>query len=158
IMLARNVYDVCSDWPEVGARDPNTGGGESQLVNSPWAVYREQVEEFTGTFRLSNGSTQQRHYWKWRNDWAPKTKLLDGILTIMPTFALTGVVVEGEEAAINIVHPTVLTGPNQPTHTRIVPLPSDLGPITSIKLMPDLTSAVVATRGHYGGGGGGGKV
>jgi len=157
IMLARHAYDVCGASPELGMRDPNTGGGESLFVNSPWAVYRENLNLVGANFRLSNGTTQQRLYWKWSNDWAPQTKLLDGILVIMPTFAVTGALVEGEEAAINIVRPTTLRGPIVTTHSQIVPLPRDLGPITSIELMPDLTSAIVVTRSH-GGGGGAGKV
>lgn len=158
ILAMRNVYNACSPFPTIGARDPNSS--DSKFVNSPWGVYREGLRQALATYRLQNGSTQQRVYWKFVNDYGPaKAKILDGILNIMPTIALTGAVVNGEEAGVNIVRPTLLRGPGMPTtHVEPLRLPTGLGPIASVELMPNFTTAAVVTRAGAGGGGGAGKV
>ncbi|HYE62037.1 MAG TPA: hypothetical protein VD997_08570 [Phycisphaerales bacterium] len=156
IVALRGLHEPCAVDPIVSMRDPNTDRNiESQTEQSAFRTHYEPLHKETVTFYI-DGSLENREVWRYANSigtsqvngetWQTR-RYLEGFATLIPTVALTGQPVVGEEpSGINFVRPLNLTDELNPTHTHSQ-LPTGTGQIKAVHVDPGLAYSWVFASG-----------
>jgi|GEM_PF-4927821 hypothetical protein len=159
IVTVRGVHDVCELEPMISVRDPNTNPQtESLFAQSFFATRYDRMSKVSLLVTIDD-QVYSRMVWKF-NDFTgvnPSTgwtarRLMDGYATLMPTIALMGKPVVGDEpSGVDFLRPLVLTDNVHPTHGGGSLMPPGTGTIRAVHIDPSLAYAFVLADNPNGG-------